>query len=487
MKHLLIFSTLICIMYSCKKEIINNDVDASLNFSNDTVIFDTTFYSVGSSTKTLIVYNNNEFPIITNISLNTINEGSFRINVDGSPGNNHNNVEIPSNDSIFIFLEVTPNQNTNNVFLLLSSIEFTTGNTKQFVNLVAPGRNAHFHLPENNLFTNDNGDSIIYRYHSISEDETWTNDLPHVIYGQIVIEPEATLTIEEGTKLHFHNNSGIFVGNPILLNNGIPPINNGTLIVNGALGNEVIMKGDRLEEWYEESPGQWNGIHFVPGSINNIINYAIITNGNTAIRVDSAINNNPTLTINNTIIKNMSSIGILGQGANITGSNILINKCGQYTLACYIGGNYNFTHCTFANYWNYNNRNNPSILLNNYYEDINSNIQIRDLQEATFINCIIYGPLSTEISFQENTSGLFQYKFENCLIKLDENINTNNNTNYSNVIINQSPEFINGYENNLHLDSISPAINSGKETLIDYDIENNFRDIPDIGVFEFQN
>ena len=311
MKHLLIFSTLICIMYSCKKEIINNDVDASLNFSNDTVIFDTTFYSIGSSTKTLIVYNNNEFPILTNISLNIINEGSFRINVDGSPGNNHNNIEIPSKDSIFIFLEVTPNQNTNNAFLLLSSKEFTTGNTKQFVNLVAPGRNAYFHLPENNLFTNDNGDSIIYRYHSISEDETWTNDLPHVIYGQIVVEPEATLTIQEGTKLHFHNNSGIFVGNPILLNNGIPPINNGTLIVNGALGNEVIMKGDRLEEWYEESPGQWNGIHFVPGSINNIINYAIISNGNTAIRVDSAINNNPTLTIKNTITSPLMKIFII--------------------------------------------------------------------------------------------------------------------------------------------------------------------------------
>lgn len=487
MKRLIIFSTLICMIYSCKKEIINNDIDASLNFSNDTVIFDTTFYSIGSSTKTLIVYNNNKFPITTNISLDIINEGSFRINVDGVPGNSHNDVEIPSKDSIFIFLEVTPNQNINNNFLLISNIEFTTGNNKQFVKLVSPGKNAHFHLPEDNLYTNDDGDSIIYRYHSISEDETWTSDLPHVIYGQIVIEPEAILTIKEGTELYFHNNSGIFIGNPILLNNGTPPTNNGTLIVEGTLGNEVIMKGDRLEEWYEESPGQWNGLHFVPGSTDNMINYAIISNGNTAIRVDSAINNNTTLTINNTIIKNMSSIGILGQGANIKGSNILINKCGQYTLACNIGGKYNFTHCTFANYWNYNNRNTPSILLNNNYEDINGNIQIRDLQEATFVNCIIYGPLSTEISFQENTSGVFEYKFENCLIKLDENINTNNTSNYSNVIINQYPEFVDEYENNLHLESISPAIDSGKETLIDYDIENNFRNEPDIGVFEFQD
>ena len=100
------------------------------------------------------------------------------------------------------------------------------------------------------------------------------------------------------------------------------------------------------------------------------------------------------ITIRNTIIKNMSGIGILGQGANIHAENTVISKCGQYAVACNIGGAYNFTHCTFANYWSYNSRKTPSILLNTYYEGTDGNIYVRDLGEANFTNCIIEGSLS---------------------------------------------------------------------------------------------
>ena len=104
----------------------------------------------------------------------------------------------------------------------------------------------------------------------------------------------------------------------------------------------------------------------------------------------------------------MSNIGLLAQGSNVDAHNLVIRDCGQYLVALNIGGNYNFTHCTFANYWSYyqnRNRNTPSILLNNYYEGADGNIYIRNLESANFTNCIIYGTLSTEISFQENNSG----------------------------------------------------------------------------------
>ena len=41
---------------------------------------------------------------------------------------------------------------------------------------------------------------------------------------------------------------------------------------------------------------------------------------------------------------------------NIVANNTVISRCGQYAVACNIGGKYNFNHCTFANYWNYSNR-----------------------------------------------------------------------------------------------------------------------------------
>ena len=51
-------------------------------------------------------------------------------------------------------------------------------------------------------------------------------------------------------------------------------------------------------------------IWFTPGSIDNEINYAIIKNGNIGLHADTVYNNNPTLKVNNSIIKNMSGIGI---------------------------------------------------------------------------------------------------------------------------------------------------------------------------------
>ena len=485
MKKLFLLLLVITILFACKKDVLESNQSATLHFSNDTIIFDTAFHSIGTPTQTLTIYNRNNFTVLTDIALNLISGGSFRMNVDGVAGNYHNAIEIPAKDSIFIFLEVTPNQNSSNDFLLTSNIEFTTGNKKQDVKLVSPARNANFHLPYDNIFT-DGTDSINYKYFSISENTTWTNDLPHVIYGYVVIEPNATLTIEEGTKIYFHNNSGMFVGNPLLIGeNGETPTNNGTLIINGSLGNEVIIRGDRLDSWYENIPGQWNGIHFVQGSINNTIDYAIISNGTTAIRADSVANSNPTVTINNTIIENMSSIGILGQGAKIAASNTIVSKCGQYTVACNIGGTYNFTHCTFANYWDYNNRNTPSIQLNNFYEGTDGNIYIRDLDAVNFTNCIIYGSLSTEVSFQEQELGEFNYTFDHCLIKLDPTIDTDNE-NYINSIINQSPKFINANENNFHLNDNSPAINTGNNsTEFSSDIQGNPRSNPDIGAYEY--
>jgi len=483
MKKLFLLLLVITILFACKKDVLESNQSATLHFSNDTIIFDTAFHSIGTPTQTLTIYNRNNFNVITNISLNLISGGSFRMNVDGVAGNNHNAIEIPAKDSIFIFLEITPNQNSSNDFLLTSNIEFTTGTKKQDVKLVSPGRNANFHLPHDNIFPTDDGE-VNYGYYSIKDDEIWTNDLPHVVYGYVVIEPNATLTIKEGTQIYFHNNSGMFVGNPLLIDeNGVPPTNNGTLIIDGSLGNEVIIRGDRLDSWYENTPGLWNGIHFVQGSVENEIDYAIISNGTTAIRVDSFVENQTT-TINNTIIENMSSIGILGQGANIQASNTIIRKCGQYTVACNIGGTYNFTHCTFANYWDFNNRSTPSILLNNYYEGADGIIYVRNLLAANFTNCIIDGSLSTEVSFQEKGQDKFNYTFDHCIIKLDPTISTDN-THYENVIINQSPKFKDNTESDFHLTEDSPAIDAGIGPS-DIDIEGNPRNTPDLGAYEFQ-
>ena len=484
-----IYISIIClILFSCSKpddEIISN---AQLNFSSDTITFDTIFASIGSITKTLTIYNNNNFDITTNINLATGTPGAnFRMNIDGVSGNNQNGVFIGNNDSIFIFIEVTIDPSPNSTpYILSDSLLFTTGNNQQSVKLIAWGQDAHFHTA--NTFgpiINGTDTNKIY-YHQINSNQTWTNDKPHVVYGYVIIGPSAQLNIDPGTNIYFHKNSGIIVGNPFSNQYG------GTLKVNGTYNNEVTFQGDRLDSWYENIPGQWDRIRFIPGSYDNEVNYAIIKNGTTGIHADTVANSNPTVTVDNTIITNMSSIGILGQGATLNVSNTVISECGQYTVACYIGGDYTFNHCTFANYWNYSFRNTPSILLNNYYYDSYDNLQIRDLNNVYFGNCIIYGSLSTEISFDNNENGQFNYTFDHSLIKIDPTINTSSN-NYNNIIKNSDPLFIDHLNNDFNLDEDSPAKNAGdfqitQNNNLTLDLNEKLRNNPpDIGAYEADN
>jgi hypothetical protein len=189
----------------------------------------------------------------------------------------------------------------------------------------------------------------------------------------------------------------------------------------------------------------------------------------------------------------MSSIGILGQGSKLEVNNTIITKCGQYSVVCNIGGDYSFKHCTFANYWNFDFRNTPSILLNNYYEASDGNIYIRDLNKAYFGNCIIDGNLTTEISFQENEIGDFNYTFDHCLLKIDPNEDTET-SNYINIIKNESPEFVSKQLFDFHLSETSPCNSAGDfnitqtEFFLFSDLEGNLRDnVPDLGALKRVN
>jgi len=442
-------------------------------------MFDTIFTTVGSITQHFKVYNNNDFGVKTNIKITGEDAKFYAMNVDGISRNEAKNVEIPANDSIFIFIEVRidPN-NTNSPLITNANLEFNTGGNQQDIDLVAYGQDAYFHTANTFGEILDGNDTLRFWYHSLDCNAIWNNDKPHVIYGYVIVDPGCQLTINKGSQVYLHKNSGIIVGNPFSEFAG------GTIKVNGTLGNEVIFQGDRLDDWYDNSPGQWDRIWLMPGSINNTFDYAIIKEGTIGIHADTVVNNSPTALIENTIIENMSAIGILGQGANLEVNNTIVSNCGQYTVVCNLGGDYNFTHCTFANYWDLGSRSTPSVLLNNYYEDTEGNLHIRDLNNAHFTNCIIDGSLTTEIEFQENSSGIFNYTFDHSLLKIDPNTNTNT-SNYINIIKNESPNFEDADKRDFHLKEGSPCIDAGTNTFISEDVEGNTRNNPDLGAYEY--
>ena len=112
---------------SCRKEVFYKGNEKVLTFSSDTLRFDTVFTEVGTVTRFFKIQNPLSKSILLNrITLKNLNGlNTFRINVDGTPGTSFENVEVPANDYIYVFVEATvdPN-NLTNPFVILDEIEY---------------------------------------------------------------------------------------------------------------------------------------------------------------------------------------------------------------------------------------------------------------------------------------------------------------------------------------------------------------------------
>ncbi|MCK5846306.1 MAG: hypothetical protein KAG84_02625 [Bacteroidales bacterium] len=458
---------------SCNKDDGFAEGNISLGFSTDTILFDTLFTTIGSSTYTLLVRNKEDKPV--NISQLFIAGGAnspYRMNVDGISGYLHTNVEIAANDSMYIFVEVTIDPNSGvGPMLVTDSIIFETNGNIQDVDLIAFGVDAYFIVP--NLHISGLPPINIVAREGV--DTTWTNDKPIVIYGYAVVDSTASLTIESGTEIYFHSGGGLWV------------YKGGNIKINGTLNEPVTFQGDRPEDYYKNLPGQWDRIWINEGSADNVINYAIIRNGFIGLQTEllSSDMGNKNI-ISNTIIENMSGVGILNRAHSIDGENILINNCKQYCLAITMGGEHEFRHCTFANYWSYDTRKTPTVYINNYYKDHLDQIHPFDL-EANFYNSIVYGNNEEEILVDNNTSGgNFDFVFDHGLIKSQQDIS--DATLWISVIKNDSPDFENtSNTGDYHIGENSAAIDAGKAGIAPtLDLDGVSRDAatPDLGVYE---
>jgi hypothetical protein len=459
---------------SCEKDPFNgNQPDIALKFSNDSIVFDTVFTSIGSITKQLKIYNPfNQKITINSIELNKGANSAYRLNIDGEASLKAENIELEGKDSLYIFIKVLINPNDiNSPFVVDDYIQFTTQGYSQKVSLVAWGQNANYIIADQTI----EGLPPFKIIASENEIIEWDNTLPYLIYGYAVVDSGAQLQIHEGAKVHFHNNSGLWI------------YKGASLKVNGTLENPVIFEGDRLDEDYRDISGQWDRIWINEGSIDNEINYAIIKNGFIGIQaetLDEPLGNS--LILNNTEITNMSGSGILARNYQINAKNNLVTNCGNYLLALTLGGNYRFIHSTFANYWNHSARQTPSIYLNNYYEDDDGTTISQDF-ESFFGNCIIDGQLNEELSIDlddvSNTHFLFDHN------SLRTKIDFQNDDRFKECISNSDFLFLDAYEFNFQLDTLSPAIDKASVQIAleaPFDILGQARSQnPDLGVFEF--
>lgn len=479
---LLYFSFLLFVFHlsSCKKKV---DLSVgNLSFSRDTVVFDTVFTTVGSTTKRFKLYNKDSKDIIIDeIALMGGNSSPFRINVDGVSGINHQELKVEGNDSLFVFVEVTLDPNNGTLPLIVEdSIRFTTNGKDQYVLLAAWGQDAYFHYSDISAGDFDlNSDDI----------NPWMNDKPHVIYGAAVIDEGKTLTIPKNTQIYLHKNAYIFNYK-------------GTLNIEGQLGEEVVIQGDRLEMEFDDVSGQYYGIYMHEAK-ESTFNYLILKNSIAGIHLFSSdpANTGYTLNLYNSIISNNARYGIFlfneKQGgtsfpnAKLRAENTIVARSGAHSVFVLGGGDFNFNHCHLISYGNGDGVA-AAMGISNYYVDYNENtIEVQSIDEGLVTNCVIYGNADYEIAVDTMSGNPINLDFKNNLIK-SEQVFTNgfDGTN----IWNNDPLFKGVADGDYKWYSTSPLNGSANNAYpcvnpftFSADIEQNIRpgsSGPDIGAYE---
>ena len=468
--YLIVATMLALSMPSCHRN--NNAEGVKLEFSADTVMFDTVFTTITSSTRSFTVRNTTGSPVEVDIVLAGGKQSYYSINVDGVAGTEFRNVEIPAHDSIFVFVKVNINPTDQNTpYLVTDSVMFYQKNRTQSVQLVAFGQDAHFILPDHT------GGSMHYSIIAHEHEHVhWTNDKPWVIYGWAVVDSLGKLTIDPGTKVYVHSGGGIWV------------YRYGNIHIKGTLEEPVTITGDRLEPFFANDYAQWNSIWINEGSEDNLIENAIISNASYGIHFEALeeYTGNKNI-INNSVIHNTQVMGIRAEGAHLEMNNCQVSNNGSYSLALMVG-DFLLNHVTVANYFSQSGRKSPAVALTNNFTKTEAidgevvNVVYLGDANATFNNCIIYGYLDNEFGIGEKSGAELNYTLHNCIVKRD----SIQNNHYINCI-NANPKFIATYGQNYNIEETSPAVDAGMTGLgITTDILGRPRNgIPDIGAYEY--
>ena len=475
---LLLFISMISIfgMTSCDNEIFSTDPKDKLEFSTDTLTFDTVFTTIGSATSKILIYNRNKTAL--NISYIGVAGGkgsSFRINVDGSLNENNQfeNIEIRANDSMYIFVALTvdPTDSNSPVFIQ-DSLVFLTNGVKQNIQLEAFGQ-----------------DMEVLKNKYIVNDTVLTTIKPYLVYGNLTIDTAKTLTLQPGSKFYFHNNANLIVY--------------GNLRAEGTLDQPITMRGDRLDKLkfatpfpYNTVSGQWGGVYLLWNGGKHVLKHVNMNSGYVGIYFSNDDKNKlPSLEMFDCRVHNFLLYGLVVQNGNVQVMNTEISNTSSYSV--YLnGGKHNFIHCTIANYFNNSN-------VQPLSRDKKPAVMIMNLNriapmETAFINCIISGGSENEFSLATRFMDQYKGVFDHSYIRKPDSLKlpqfTNIRWSEKNDTLFKSTNF--DYEKstafNFSLDSVSPARGLADKTIatqypLDLNGNNRLEDgEPDVGAYEWQ-
>ncbi len=382
-----ILAVLSIVSTACIEDRFTTSSSDVLEFSTDTLAFDTIFTAVGTPTKQFIVYNRHDKMInISSIKMAGDSRCKFYMNVDGVKGEEFNNVEIRGNDSIFVFVEafIDPND-ADNPIEFKDKLNFETNGVTQQVVVTAWGQDVkRLTAPV------------------INEDTHFTAERPYVIFDTLRVSKGATLTLDAGATLYFHDKAAMVV--------------DGTLIAGGSQEHPVNLRGDRLDKvvggiGYDIMSGQWGGVRFTAESYGNEMEYVYMRGSSMGVVADSSNVSQRKLHLYNTVLHNASNSVLSASHSWIEAEGCEFSDAGNSVVQL-VGGKVRLMNCTLANYYLFSVI--GGAILNLSYVEDGENDGTNPLMDARFDNCIIYG--NTSDLNKGDFTGMNVY-FRHCLLK----------------------------------------------------------------------
>ncbi len=290
--HLLLSSLVVALLYGCADDsVFTASKTGQLSFSTDTLKLDTVFSNVPSSARSMWIYNKSGNGLLCDVRQENGGTSGFRVNVDGIYLGEANQWQVPqlelrNKDSLRIYVEVTlPTASQSAPQQKEDFLTFTLQNgTEQKICLNAWAWNAE-----------------LLHGLTVTKDTTISSATPIVIYDGLKVDSGAVLSIAAGTTLYFHNNAGVSVY--------------GRLLCQGVAGNNVVMRGDRIDRMlgdlpYDRTPGQWQGIRFFPSSFGNRLLHADIHGTFNGVVADSSDLDKEKILISHSTIHNCQGVGL---------------------------------------------------------------------------------------------------------------------------------------------------------------------------------
>ncbi|MCM1066147.1 MAG: hypothetical protein NC418_01070 [Muribaculaceae bacterium] len=397
MKHLLhtlILSIAILAAQSCIEDSFTTSPADQPRFSVDTLSFGTVFTDEPTPTHRFLVHNPHSKSLsISDIHVSGKDASCFRINVDGISGERFSEVEIRGKDSIFVFVEATLPEASGLGADYEAQVDFLTNGVTQSVVVAAYGQNVER-----------------IRATTLDADTRFNATKPYQIYDSLVVAEGATLTIEPGTRLCFHDKASLIV--------------RGTLRSEGTPEAPVVMGGDRTgnvvsDISFEIMSRQWTGVFFTPSSTGNLLSHTTVQNTTQGVAIvgaeDVDYSTVPQLYIHNSMLTNSGDLVLYAEHSAVKAVGSQFSEASSGLVYLH-GGSHIFNHCTFSNNYLFTVIGGPAVQLAHlgYDKDGLDDGSDRPFLKADFSNCILYG-LGSELSHGDLTG--FDVYFRRCLLK----------------------------------------------------------------------